>query len=167
MRTSLIEHPPPMKGDRSKRDLKKCCNFHNSIGHVMKDYINLKNAIESLVRKGTIRQFVRKRKSSREQVRSPNRHQETTPNKQSIVGVINMIVSTAKEWATSKSKHKSDLCSVMAVDMAPKRLKHPTWEVSFNEGNSHLLSNRENDPMSFSPPEATIKSTRSLLIMVA
>ena len=50
-----------MKSDQSRRDPEKRCNFHNDIGHATEDYFNLKNAIESLVRKGKIKQFIKKK----------------------------------------------------------------------------------------------------------
>ena len=60
MKEGLLEHPSPMTSDRNRRDPAKWCNFHNDIGHGTKDCFSLKNAIESLVRKGAIKKFVKK-----------------------------------------------------------------------------------------------------------
>ena len=60
MKEGLIECLPLMKGDCNMRDPEKQCNFHD-IRHATKDCFSLKNAIELLVRNGTIKQFVKKR----------------------------------------------------------------------------------------------------------
>ena len=60
MKEGLLECLPLMRSDRSRHDPEKRCNFHNDIGHATEDCFSLKNTIESLVRKGAIKQFVKK-----------------------------------------------------------------------------------------------------------
>ena len=68
-------------------------------------------------------------------------------NRRPVSGVINVIVSSAETWANSKSKRKSHLRSVMAVDVVTKRPKHSDWSISFNEDDTELLSDQGNDPI--------------------
>ena len=58
-----------------------------------------------------------------------------------------MIVSLTETWATSKSKRKSYLCSIIAADLAPKRVKQIDWAVSFDNANSQLISDHGNNPI--------------------
>ena len=119
----LLERPPPMLGDRSGRDHTKRCDFHNDIGHTTDDCYCLRNAIEALVRKGAIRQFVKKEAHARN-ITKTQEERRSNANRRPVSGVINVIVSSDEIWANSKSKRKSHLRSVMAVDVATKRPKH-------------------------------------------
>ena len=46
-----------MKGDRSRRDVKKNCAFHKDIGHSTKRCMALRNEIERLLRVGHFKEF--------------------------------------------------------------------------------------------------------------
>jgi len=57
MHTELKERPPPIKSkfkNRSKR-----CEFHKDFGHDTEECVNLRDAIEKLVREGRLRQYLR------------------------------------------------------------------------------------------------------------
>ena len=135
-----------MLGDHSGRDHTKRCDFHNDIGHTTDDCYCLKNAIEALARKGAIKQFVKKKAYARNTTRTTD-ERRSNANRRPIVGVINVIVSPAETWANSKSKRKSHLRSVMAVDVATKRPKHSDWSICFNEDDTELISEQGNDPI--------------------
>ena len=47
------------------RDKKKYCWFHKNHGHYTKDFMDLKEQIEELIRKGKLQKYVKKRESSR------------------------------------------------------------------------------------------------------
>ena len=53
--------------------------------------------------------------------------------KQSITGIIHMIIGATEEWAQSKSKRKQHLKSVMTVEGSSKRAKEDeSWQIKFS-----------------------------------
>ena len=79
MKEGLLERPPLMIVDCSRRDPTNRGNFHNDIGHATEDCYSLKNAIESLVRKGAIKHFVMKESHAKDHARSSSARRETVP----------------------------------------------------------------------------------------
>ncbi|GMN66037.1 hypothetical protein TIFTF001_035104 [Ficus carica] len=54
----LLRDPPPIRAYRARRNQNKYCNFHKDVGHDTKDYIQLRDQIELLIRDGHLREFV-------------------------------------------------------------------------------------------------------------
>ncbi|XP_027077104.1 uncharacterized protein [Coffea arabica] len=71
--------PPRMAGMREKRNSNLYCANHRDIGHEIEDYNDLKRDIEELIKRGYLKQFVR-------------RDECNTSYGPNIAGVINTIV---------------------------------------------------------------------------
>ncbi|KAJ0983303.1 hypothetical protein J5N97_011558 [Dioscorea zingiberensis] len=56
----ILKPPQPMKDNPKRKRSKKFCKFHQDKGHFTEDCIQLKNAIEDLVREGKLEQFLQK-----------------------------------------------------------------------------------------------------------
>ncbi|GMN33787.1 hypothetical protein TIFTF001_048297 [Ficus carica] len=54
----LLRDPPPLRADHARRNQNKYRNFHKDVGHDTKDYIQLRDQIELLIRDGHLREFV-------------------------------------------------------------------------------------------------------------
>ena len=57
MHTELTSRPPPMQ--TKQRDRAKRCEYHNDYGHWTNECVSLKDAIERLVQKGRLQEFVK------------------------------------------------------------------------------------------------------------
>jgi hypothetical protein len=68
MNTELTERPPVMRSQ--SWDRKKWCEYHQDHGHYTNKCIKLKDAIERLVRRGKLKEFVQPQRESRNQQRS-------------------------------------------------------------------------------------------------
>ncbi|GMN61213.1 hypothetical protein TIFTF001_030299 [Ficus carica] len=59
-RGGLLQEPPPIRIDRTRRNQNKYCNFDKDVGHETKDCIQLRDQIELLVRDGHLQEFFEK-----------------------------------------------------------------------------------------------------------
>ena len=57
--TGVYKRPSSMRGDRSKRNQNKYCQYHKDVGHTTKECIMLKDEIEKLNPEGYLRDYVR------------------------------------------------------------------------------------------------------------
>ncbi|XP_071924826.1 uncharacterized protein [Coffea arabica] len=95
---NLGKAPPRMFGSRDKRNSNLYCLYHRDIGHKTEDCNDLKKEIENLIRRGHLKQFIRRgggqqrdenrrdkrgdqrrdeRRTSRSSCRPPENHRET------------------------------------------------------------------------------------------
>ena len=54
----LYRQPEPVKGDRTRRDIKRNCAFHKDIGHNTERCVALKDDIKRLIRAGNFKDFI-------------------------------------------------------------------------------------------------------------
>ena len=55
---SLYKQPEAIKGDRSRRDIKKNCTFHKDIGHNTGRYVAIRDEIERIIKTGHFKEFM-------------------------------------------------------------------------------------------------------------
>ena len=60
-----LKWPKPLHSSPNVRDKRKYCQFHKDHGHYTKDYRDLKEQIEELIRKGKLQKYVKRGDSSR------------------------------------------------------------------------------------------------------
>ena len=93
--------PNRIKKDISKRDKTKYFAFHHDIGHKTADCFNLKEAIEALIRQGTLKMFRADQKEPEEQ-------------KMEAYGEISLIVGETHIEGNTQSSQKNYLREAQA-----------------------------------------------------
>lgn len=63
----FVQWPKPMRAKASKRDPNKYCQYHKTYNHYTNDCYQLINKIERLIKKGHLRNFVKKPEEQRQQ----------------------------------------------------------------------------------------------------
>ncbi|XP_058106322.1 uncharacterized protein LOC131249532 [Magnolia sinica] len=61
----LLNWPVCMKADPDHRDKRKYCRFHRDHSHNTSDYVDLKDEIETLIRKGRLRRYTKEERTTR------------------------------------------------------------------------------------------------------
>ncbi|KAM6542773.1 hypothetical protein CsatB_007220 [Cannabis sativa] len=62
-KNGVFKKPPPIKGNRDKRDPKKFCKYHKNIGHTTLDCWVLQDEIEELIRRGKFSKYKKNEES--------------------------------------------------------------------------------------------------------
>ncbi|XP_021621432.1 uncharacterized protein LOC110621458 [Manihot esculenta] len=106
----FIQWPKPMKAEASRRDPNKYCQYHRMHGHDNNDCFQLINKIDRLIKRGHLRNFVKKPEGQRPQqnavVERPCRQTERLVNDGSN-GTINMIVGGTRGRMSRRGKKRS------------------------------------------------------------
>ncbi|XP_060968479.1 uncharacterized protein LOC133036027 [Cannabis sativa] len=59
-KNGVFRKPPPIRGNRYKRDPKKFCKYHKDIGHTILEYWLLQDEIKELIRRGKFGKYKKK-----------------------------------------------------------------------------------------------------------
>ena len=94
-----------MKSDPARRDDTKYCEFHKDHGHRTDDCIQLKRAIEYLIRRGHLSRYVAS--EGQERVQPPPPHLPTLVQHQSPLGEIHVISRGFAGGGESSSARKA------------------------------------------------------------
>ena len=102
----------------------------------------------SSFRKGYLNEFVKKDREERKNdtQSSGNRSEGNRP----ILGIINTIVESMEEWATSKNKRRAYLRSVITIGGTSKRPRQEEWQINFSTSDADIIEDNENDPIAIS-----------------
>ncbi|XP_058087481.1 uncharacterized protein LOC131234562 [Magnolia sinica] len=73
-----LQWPICMKVDTDQRDKRKYCCFHRDHGHNTNNCVNLKDEIETLIRKSHLRRYIKEDKSTRREDRGKDQPSKTT-----------------------------------------------------------------------------------------
>ncbi|TXG55823.1 hypothetical protein EZV62_017136 [Acer yangbiense] len=90
--TGLLTKPKPLKGDLSRRNQVKYCNFHDDIGHTTSGCFHLKDHIETLIRNSYLKEFIDNMQEARQQVSDK---MEKDPPRQSDKGKEHVVHTIA------------------------------------------------------------------------
>ena len=71
---NLLKRPNNLKSSPEKRDREKYCRFHGDHWHNTEDYFRLKIAIEKLIKRGHLAEFVTNDRQSRQAIQ-PSKQQ--------------------------------------------------------------------------------------------
>ena len=111
---NYLKWPRPLHSSLNMRDKKKYCCFHKDHGHDTKEYRDLKEQIEGLIRKGKLQRFVKKREPNRSRdddkdkcEASPRDEDHTSQRPPSVVRKIKTITSGPSIGRSFKSLKKS------------------------------------------------------------
>ncbi|XP_038974056.1 uncharacterized protein LOC120105559 [Phoenix dactylifera] len=110
-----LQPPSKMRSSAPRKCSDKYRRFHKDYGHDTKDYYQLRNEIEVLIRHGRLNQFVTgqpKRRVPEEQNREPPKEQN---NSRPIVGIIHTIGGGRPECLRRRAKRKEPLQNVRAL----------------------------------------------------
>ena len=61
--TGVFKRPDPLRGDRSKRNQNKYCQFHKDVGHTTKECITLKDEMKKLIRRRYLQDYINNRRT--------------------------------------------------------------------------------------------------------
>ncbi|XP_058111138.1 uncharacterized protein LOC131254150 [Magnolia sinica] len=84
----LLNWPIYMKANLEHRDKRKFCRFHRDHGHNTDDCVDLKDEIESLIRKGHLRRYTKKERSTRKEERDQERPNNPTEEPAEILTIF-------------------------------------------------------------------------------
>uniref|UniRef100_A0A803QHQ8 Retrotransposon gag domain-containing protein n=1 Tax=Cannabis sativa TaxID=3483 RepID=A0A803QHQ8_CANSA len=62
-KNGIFKKPPPIRGNRDKRDPKKICKYHKDIGHITLECWFLLDEIEELIKRGKFNKYKKNEKS--------------------------------------------------------------------------------------------------------
>ncbi|XP_043815317.1 uncharacterized protein LOC110607481 [Manihot esculenta] len=91
----FLQWPKPMKAEASQRDLDKYCQYHRTHGHDTNNCYQLISEIERLIKRGHLRNFMKKPEGERPQQNPTTERPQrlgTGPVNDGSSGTINMIV---------------------------------------------------------------------------
>ncbi|KAL2454991.1 Uncharacterized protein Adt_47507 [Abeliophyllum distichum] len=134
----ILKKPVPMKASSSELNQKRYCRYHRSTGHDTDDCRDLKGEIESLIRRGHLKEFVARPTGGGE----PPEHQdraELPPPPQHGRGEIHMIVGRSRYLEGSR-RHRRKL----------SREAHNSYQVL-----SGTIANPNTEKFSFSEEDAS------------
>ena len=60
---SVFKRPNPLRGDCSKRNQDKYCQYHKDVGHTTKEYVMLKDGIKKLICNEYLQDYVRDKRA--------------------------------------------------------------------------------------------------------
>ncbi|KAH1082171.1 hypothetical protein J1N35_021932 [Gossypium stocksii] len=110
----ILPIPSPIRHNARRSYLRDRCAFHQDEGHKTEYCSSLKDAIEEADRNGELKDFVAQRTNQ------PGYNSKTeAKGKQEMRGIINVIIGTNEDWATSNAKRKAHFRSIMSVS-SPK-----------------------------------------------
>ncbi|KAL2485649.1 Uncharacterized protein Adt_30405 [Abeliophyllum distichum] len=134
----ILKKPVPMKESSSELNQKRYCRYHRSVGHDTDDCRDLKGEIESLIRRGHLKEFVARPPRGGE----PPQHQdraELPPPPQHGRGEIHMIVG-GSQYLEGSRRHRRKL----------SREAHNSYQVL-----SGTIANPDAEKFSFSEEDAS------------
>ena len=67
-----------------------------------------------------------------------------------LSGIIHTIVGSMKEWATSRSKRRAHLRSVMTIVETSKKPRQEDWQIKFSAMDVDIIKDSGNNPIAIS-----------------
>ncbi|KAJ0985379.1 hypothetical protein J5N97_003735 [Dioscorea zingiberensis] len=127
----LLKQPKPIKESGSMKKSKKYCAYHQVKGHNTEDYVQLKDAIEDLVKAGKLDQFLEKKATSKG---SPPRRQEAPPNSANLDIKLFFIAGGPGYGGESSSLRKQYAKMVASVqEAASLKRGRPSAPITFSD----------------------------------
>ncbi|XP_021602396.1 uncharacterized protein LOC110607567 [Manihot esculenta] len=161
----FLQWPKPMKVEASQRDADKYCQYHRTHGHDTNNCYQLISEIERLIKRGHLRNFVKKLEGERpqqnpttERPRSP----ETRPVNDGSSGTINMVVGGTGGRMTRRGRKRGrdrEGSSTEVMQVA----KHSPTVISFSLEDAHGIQMPHDDARVI---EAVIHNYRVRKILV-
>ncbi|TXG71857.1 hypothetical protein EZV62_000436 [Acer yangbiense] len=153
--TGLLTKPEPLRGDPSRRNQAKYCDFHGDIGHTTSECFHLKDHIETLIRNGYLKEFIDLTQEARQQVPDTT---ERDPPKHSDKGKVHMVHTIAggptlagdsnrARKAYSRSTVASRACMQVNQFQTLKRQKIHTTPIIFTDEDSKGVTHPHDDAL--------------------
>ncbi|XP_058092628.1 uncharacterized protein LOC131239090 [Magnolia sinica] len=132
-----------MKTDANQRDRRKYCYFHCDHGHNTGDCINFKDDIETLIRTGHLRQYIKEEKQSRKE--------ESSTHAADDIVEIWTIFRGPSGGGDSNQSRKAYACStdpkhyVYLIDRPSKEPRLSPCTPTFTEDNARRIQHPHDD----------------------
>ncbi|XP_059650655.1 uncharacterized protein LOC132296472 [Cornus florida] len=116
---SYLKWPPKLKSDPARRPRDKCCRFHKDHGHATEDCFDLKDQIETLIRRWHMRKFIVG--NDRTDINPLRAGRDNHPPNQQPIGEIRVIAggcagggesSSARKAYARRMRSSSEVCEV-------------------------------------------------------
>lgn len=151
-----LKWPKPLSTSSRKRDLKKCCRFHQDHSNYTDECRDLKEQIEELIQQGKHQKFIKRDHQPRSRADGKN-HDNSKDNRREllkpIVGEIRTIAGGPMSEGLYKSLKKMYNRQVNSVHM-----KHPSSKHRRLENDDITFS--EQDASGIKQPMTTYSSSR-------
>ncbi|TXG66066.1 hypothetical protein EZV62_007341 [Acer yangbiense] len=147
--TGLLTKPEPLRGEPSRRNQAKYCDFHGDIGHTTSECFHLKDHIETLIRNGYLKEFIDITQEARQQVPDTT---ERDPPKHSDKGKVHMVHTIAGDSnrarkAYSRSTVANRACMQVNQFQTLKRQKIHTTPIIFTDEDSKGVTYPHDDAL--------------------
>ncbi|GAA0168005.1 hypothetical protein LIER_22823 [Lithospermum erythrorhizon] len=167
----ILQKSHKIKVPPHRRDLKKYCEYHKDHGHDTDECRLLKAEIEKLIKRGQLREFVKK-----DQIGSPRRYRESSPRKYTndrrqergsdhsplVTGRVDTISGGIVGGGdTSNSGRKYARRAVYAL--GSRTITHDKGEISFSDKELAVLELPHDDLLVVSPIISNFVVTRMLV----
>ncbi|CAA0839390.1 Unknown protein, partial [Striga hermonthica] len=152
-----VKWPTKMRTPANKRSRDKYCRFHRDHGHDTEDCETLKNEIEDLIRRGYLKKFVGKDRSSPQPRRSRSKDRSRSPRRGNprarsprrdntqVAGVIAEIAG-GPSGGESNSARKAYARQPRTSDPQEKKARRET-QITFTEEDTGNILTPHDDPM--------------------
>ncbi|XP_031282173.1 uncharacterized protein LOC116140725 [Pistacia vera] len=123
-----------MRGPPGRRDCKKYCRYHRDIKYNTNECRALKNAIEDIIRRGHLKEFVKEALACKNPSEKNNQVQQASPNNDVLVGMIYGGPDIARSSKRSHEQYAREaridsVSQVMSCEQKPSKWPRQESEV--------------------------------------
>ena len=102
-----------MKSERTRRDVKRNCDFHKDVGHIMDICVALKDEIERLIRSSNFKEFVDEQHAANREERPGQRSLKKVHEVLTIIGGSHL----ARESRNVRDQYAKDAKTLQLVQV--------------------------------------------------
>ncbi|XP_058104636.1 uncharacterized protein LOC131248382 [Magnolia sinica] len=145
----LLNWPVCMKADPDHQDKRKYCHFHQDHSHNTADYVDLKDEIETLIRKGHLCRYAKGERTTRKEERGQEQSNNTTEELAKICTIIGGSSGGGDSNRTRKAhSRKYDLEHYIHLTERPsKELWVSPCSMTFLEDDAHGIQHSHDDTL--------------------
>ena len=150
-----LKRPRPLHSSPNVRDKKKYYRFHKDRDHYTKDYRNLKEQIEELIRKGKLQKYVKKGDTSRSRDNNKDKHEasprtedNTSHRPHSVIREIKTIIGGPSTRGLFRSLNKSQERQVNSIyRISPLEQRQTNRDILFSKEDARGVKQPHDDPL--------------------
>ncbi|XP_060965551.1 uncharacterized protein LOC133034477 [Cannabis sativa] len=152
-KNGVFKKPPPIRGNRDKRDPKKFCKYHKDIGHTTLECWVLQYEIEELIRRGKFSKYKRNKEShprADDKEENQNASGLRTPrNILTIIGGPHIAGDSRKSQERyAKEAKEKPLTNVNNLSERPEKLfKRECDDITFMESDAKWVHHLHSDAL--------------------
>ncbi|XP_030478017.1 uncharacterized protein LOC115695060 [Cannabis sativa] len=152
-KNGVFKKPPPIRGNRNKRDPKKICKYHKDIGHTTLECWVLQDEIEELIRRGKFNKY---KKSEESHPRADDKEENqnvsgsrTPRNILTIIGGPHIVGDSRKlQERYAKEAKEKPLTNVNNLSERPEKLfKRECNDITFMESDARWVHHPHSDAL--------------------